>query len=87
MQEIQWDKRNLEIRCPTLREKCPCSEFFWSVFSHIRTEYREILRICPYSVWMWGNTDQKNSEYWHFLRSAYHYAKKLDMQGLIYVLA
>ena len=24
----------------TLREKCPCSEFFWSVFSCIQTEYR-----------------------------------------------
>ena len=26
-----------------LREKCPYSEFFWSVFSRIRTEYGEIL--------------------------------------------
>ena len=33
--------------------------FFWSVFSRIRTEYGEILRISPYSVWMRGNTDQK----------------------------
>ena len=28
-----------EIGWPTLREKCPCSEFFWSVFSRIRTKY------------------------------------------------
>ena len=35
-----------------LREKCPYSEFFWSVFSRIRTEYGEILRISPYSVRM-----------------------------------
>ena len=27
----------------TLREKCPYSEFFWSVFSCIRTEYGKIL--------------------------------------------
>ena len=27
----------------SLREKCPNSEFFWSVFSRIRTEYGEIL--------------------------------------------
>ena len=33
-----------------LREKYPYSEFFWSVFSHIRTEYREILHISPYAV-------------------------------------
>ena len=34
-------------------------EVFWSVFSRIRIEYGEILR-------MWENTDQKNSEYGHF---------------------
>ena len=26
----------------SLREKCPYSEFFWSVFSRVRTEYGEI---------------------------------------------
>ena len=37
-----------------LSEKWRYSEFFWSVFSRIRTEYgRE-------------NTDQKNSDYGHF---------------------
>ena len=30
---------------PLLREKYPYSEFFWSLFSRIRTEYGEILRI------------------------------------------
>ena len=29
----------------SLREKCPYLELFWSVFSQIRTEYGEILRI------------------------------------------
>ena len=43
----------------SLREKCLYSEFFWSVFSRIRTEYGEIL------------TDQKISEYGHFSRSVY----------------
>ena len=33
----------------TLRKKCPYSELFWSVFSHIRTEYEKIReRITPY---------------------------------------
>ena len=45
--------------------------FFWSVFSRTRTEYREILRISPYSVRMRENTDQKNSEYGHVSSSAY----------------
>ena len=53
----------------TLREKCPYSEFSWSVFSNIQTEYGKklrILRISPYSVRLRENTDQKNSEYGHF---------------------
>ena len=32
-----------KIQRVTLREKCPYSESFWSVFSRIRTEYEEIL--------------------------------------------
>ena len=31
----------------TLHEKCPYSEFFWSVISRIWNEYGEILRISP----------------------------------------
>ena len=53
----------------TLREKCPYSEFFWSVFSRIQTKYGEIRSISPYSVRMWKNKDKKNSEYRHFSRS------------------
>ena len=53
-----------------LREKCLYpEELFWSAFSRIRTEYKEILRISTYSVRMWENVDQNNSEYGHFLRS------------------
>ena len=52
----------------TLHEKCPYSEFFWSLFSRIQTKYGEILRIFPYSVRMRGNKDQKNSKYGHFSR-------------------
>ena len=52
-----------------LREKCPYSELFWSVISRIRTEFGEIRSISPYSVRMWENTDQNNSEYGYFSRS------------------
>ena len=38
----------------------------------IRTEYGEMLRISPYSLRMPKNTDQNNSEYGHFLSSAYY---------------
>ena len=53
----------------TLRKKCPYLELFWSAFSLIRTEYGEMLSISPYSVSMWENADQNNSEYGHLLHS------------------
>ena len=43
--------------------------FSWSVFSRIRTEYREMRSILPYSVQMRENTDQKNSVFGHTSRS------------------
>ena len=49
--------RNLVLCCVrSLREKCPHSAFFWSVFPRIRTEFGEILRIRE-------NTDQKKTPY------------------------
>ena len=45
------------------------SEFFWSAFSRIWTEYGEIRSISPYSAEVPGNTEQKNSEYRNFCRS------------------
>ena len=45
-----------------LCKRCPYSELFWSVFSRIKTEYREIIRISSYSVLM------RNPEYGHFSR-------------------
>ena len=38
---------------------CSYSELFWSVFSHIWTEYGEIRPITLYSVGMPKNTDHK----------------------------
>ena len=58
------------VQLSTLREKCPYSEFFWSVFFHIRTEYGEIFHISSYSIWVRENAEQKSSEYGPFLRSA-----------------
>ena len=52
-----------------MREKCLYSKLFWSIFSRIRTEYEEILRLSPYSVRMRENMDQNNFEYGQFLRS------------------
>ena len=63
----KWDG----IHSSSLRKKCLYSEFFWSAFPRIQTEYGEILRISPYSVQMLENMDQENSEYGHFLHSGY----------------
>ena len=52
-------------------KKCLYSELFWFVFSRIRTENGEIRCISLYSVRMWEDIDQNNSEYGHFLRSEY----------------
>ena len=46
-----------------MRQNCPYSELFWSVFSRIWTESGEIWCISPYSVKMRENTEQNNSEY------------------------
>ena len=39
---IKFSENNYQITMSSLREKCPHSEFFWSVFSHIRTEHGKI---------------------------------------------
>ena len=52
-----------------LRKNCPYSEFFWSVFSRVRTECKDLRSKSPYRVRIQENTDQKNSEYEHFLCS------------------
>ena len=53
-----------------LSKNCPYLEFFQSVFSRIWSEYGNVYSKFLYSVQMRVNTDQKNSEYGHFSRSA-----------------
>ena len=65
----------------TLREKCPYSKIFWSLFSRIRTEYREMRSTSPYSVQMHENTGQKNSEYGQLLRR-----RTLSLQPIFFVI-
>ena len=52
----------------TLPESCQYLEFFWSVFSRIWSEYREMQSNSPYSVQMQKNTDQKSFGFGHFSR-------------------
>ena len=59
LRDTEQEKPCMFFLLDTLREKCPYSELFWSLFSCVRTKYGEILRI-PY-------TDQNNFEYEHFL--------------------
>ena len=53
-------KKYVAIFRRALREKCPYLELFWSAFSRIRTEYREIRSTSPYPVQMRKNADQNN---------------------------
>ena len=53
----------------SLCEKFPNTEFFWSVFSRIWTEYGDVWNKSPCSVRMRENTDQKNSVFRHFSHS------------------
>ena len=55
---------NSRIFVYALREKCPNTEFFWSVFFRIWTEYGDLRSESPYSVRIWGNTDQKKLRIW-----------------------
>ena len=52
----------------SLRDKYPYFEFFWSIFSRIWTEYKEMLRISPYSVQVQENWNKQSSEYGYFSR-------------------
>ena len=54
------------------RKQCPHSELFWCIFSRIRSEEGEILRISLYSVRMRENSHQNNTEYGHLLLSDCH---------------
>ena len=52
---ITWVKNKIELFVklivgPSLREKCLYSEFFWTLFSRIRTEYGEMRLISPFPV-------------------------------------
>ena len=52
---------------------------FWFVFSRIRTEYGEILRISTYSVWMMENMDLNNSESGVFFTQCDYFSCCMEM--------
>ena len=54
-----------ERPCYSLRKNCPYLELFWSAFSRIGTDYREILSVLIQSE-CGKNAEQNNSEYGHF---------------------
>ena len=71
-QMTQWLTENINCIANanvSQRKNCPYLALFWYAFSHIWTEYGEIPSISPYSVRMWENADQNNSEYGRFSRS------------------
>ena len=67
----------------SLREKCPYSEFSGPYFSAFGLN-TEIRSIASYSVQIRENTDQKNSEYGHFLRSEENIEIESTIRPILY---
>ena len=59
-----------------LLKRCSYSELFWSVFAAFGLN-TEICSANPYSVRMWENTGQENSEYGHFLRRVAYIRRRI----------
>ena len=59
-----------KLKTAALREKCPYSEVFRSVFFRIRAKYGETKIFSPYPFRIRKNTAKKNSEWGHVSRSA-----------------
>ena len=66
----------------TLRKKCH-SEFFWSTFYRIRTEYGDLESKSLYSIRVRENVDQKHSLYGHFSRSVSFSRRDPDQMELL----
>ena len=66
--EIEPTKNKNKIQSCHFVKSVQVRSFFWPVFSRIRTEYGEILRIYPYSVRMRENTDHKKLRIWTLFR-------------------
>ena len=67
------DLLSMHLQCKSmtgfyiLREKCPNTEFFLVLISHIRTEYADLRSKYPYSVRIGENTNQKKLRIWTIL--------------------
>ena len=79
---IFFEKKYNLSQFEVLREKCPYSELFWSVFSLNQTEYGEIGSISPYSVCIQSECGKKrtrktpNTDTFHAVKA---------LENLIYV--
>ena len=56
---------------------------FWSVFSLIRTEYGEILRISLHSIRMRENMDQKPLRIWTLFKQCKYYVSENSLELLV----
>ena len=69
----------------TLPKKCLYSEFFWSVFSRIWPEYRDLLCKSPYSVQIRENCDFGNPKFgtWTLLLQCY-FRDNLELMEILF---
>ena len=80
----KFDHENSSIYWWNCVKSAHIRSFSWSVFSHIRTEYGEILSISPCSVRMRENMDQKKLRIWTLFTqcSTVHILKPYKMSML-----
>ena len=69
----------------TLRKTCLYSEFFWSAFSRIWSEYGDLLCKSPYSVQMRENWDFGNPKFgtWTLLLQCY-FRDNLELMEILF---
>ena len=82
-----WSKFNTIFIFFILDLSVQIRSFFWSVFSRIRTEYRDLLRKSPYSVRLRENTDQKKLRIWTLFTQCwpYKWAKPFQASPAFYL--
>ena len=66
------------VKCVQIRS------FFWSLFSHSRTKYREIRSISPYSFRMRENTDQQKLRIWTIFHTVFFFKLQIILKRTFY---
>ena len=73
------DKSNQKYWAYPCMKSVQIRKFFWSVFSCVWTEYRDLRSKSPYSVRIQQNTDQKKLRIWALFDAVYKKDNSLEI--------